>query len=264
MADAAPRFDAARGELVATVAQLDALADPAAATSALLAQLRAGGLLDGDDPVAALEAVAATWAAPLATLRLRIRRAGAELVVTGVADDDLALLLTPLAGRSQQRQVLVVDAASVPRRIAQLTGLGLREPHPAGQAPVPLSWAAVEHALAGADDAAAADAAAAARALAGGLAPAPSIDAVLARPSTRWTLTTAGTARLRGTIDQQIDVLDPGPAAPWLIAALAPEDASAVALPVSVGQIWMLLGSALAVAPAGEDGAGAVAARPGA
>ncbi|MDX6689205.1 MAG: hypothetical protein QOG15_662, partial [Solirubrobacteraceae bacterium] len=134
------RFDPGGRGLVATTGHLDALAAPASAPADLVAELERAGLLAGGQPVEDLEAVAATWSAPLATIRLRLRRDGNDLLVTGVLDDYVALLLVPVAPGSRFQHVMAVPPSSVPRQLATFAGLGLRDAHPAGVEPVPVSW----------------------------------------------------------------------------------------------------------------------------
>lgn len=248
------RFEPGGRGLVATREQLDALADPPAAAAPHVAELERVGLLRAGLPVDDVKAIADAWSTPLATIRLLLRRDGAELVVTGVVDDYVAVLLTPVAPGSEFNFVAAIAPAGLPRQIAKIAGLGLRAAHPDSAEPVPLSWAAVDGVLGRtrSDDGLLRET----RELAEPLATAESIDAVLASPATRWTATTAGTENLtEGTIDHQIDVLDPGPAGLWLIVAVPPDELSAAAIPVTTEQVWQLLGSILAVRPAHEIGA---------
>jgi hypothetical protein len=251
------RYEPGGSGLVATREHLDALAAPGSAAPGIVAELERAGVLTGGRPVDDLEAVAATWAAPLATINLRLRRDGGELLVTGVLDDYVALLLVPVAPGASFQHVMATPPASVPRRLATLAGLGLRDPHPAGVEPVPLSWDAVDRLLGGSGpDQALLEQA---RDLAASLASPESVHAVLGTPATRWTLTIAGTAHLtEGTLDHQIDVLDPGPAGLWLIVAVPPDGTSAGAIPVTTTDVWTMLGSILAVRPSDEVGAAAM------
>lgn len=250
-------FDPGGRGLVATREHLDALAAPGSAPAKLVAEIARAGLLAGGRPVEDVVALAATWSAPLGTIRLRMRRDGDDLLVTGVVDDAVAILLVPVRPGSAFQHVMAITPSSVPRQLASFAGLGLRAAHPDGIEPVPLTWDAVEKLLgrSGGEEHLLAQT----RDLAASLASPGSVDAVLATPATRWTVTTSGTAHLtEGTLDHQIDVLDPGPAGLWLILAVPPDGSSAAAVPVATEQVWAMLGSMLAVRPADEVGARSV------
>jgi hypothetical protein len=234
-----PRVDRDAGLLLATPATMDLLAGNVPSTpEQRLALEHAGWLVDGRPPED-LAPLVATWAAPVATITVRVRRAGQALTIKGAADGELAVLLAPADCDPGLQHVLAAPVESLPRWVATAIDLGPRPLHGEAADLVPLSWASVANCLGFSDDDAMRREA---RELAALMAPQESVDAVLAPDAQRVTVTVTSAA---DGSEEAVDLLDAGERGLWLIAGLPPDGDSAAAVPFSTRGIWQLLARVL-------------------